>query len=256
MCVTLLVTAVVMVREEEDNMNVINTAAPIAIEDLKKYFTDKTSFYVIDYKESKLKGSKLITYLSNLDLPCDIDINVSGEEFYSLVQEYMISPMLVNIRSLEFAAMDVIQEAKGISDNGHKEFIDQNKDLVDSWISKLDSLTLYNMYMINSEETKKFAQSFPKEETDSVVGVNFVSLLKHPEFYSLYQKIEEDKLKFYEKYFNEYMFKGRNMYSFWANENNPLFLLTFGIGEGQISPDEYVDAKEKSLQGIANASSV
>ena len=245
-----------MVREEEDNMNAINTAAPIAIEDLKKYFTDKTSFYVIDYKESKLKGSKLITYLSNLDLPCDIDINVSGEEFYSLVQEYMISPMLVNIRSLEFAAMDVIQEAKGISDNGHKEFIDQNKDLVDSWISKLDSLTLYNMYMINSEETKKFAQSFPKEETDSVVGVNFVSLLKHPEFYSLYQKIEEDKLKFYEKYFNEYMFKGRNMYSFWANENNPLFLLTFGIGEGQISPDEYVDAKEKSLQGIANASSV
>jgi hypothetical protein len=25
------------------------------------------------------------------------------------------------------------------------------------------------------------------------------------------------------------MFKGKNLFSFWANENNPLFLLTWGI---------------------------
>ena len=37
-------------------MNIIKTAAPIAIEDLKKYFTDKTSFYDINYADSKLKG--------------------------------------------------------------------------------------------------------------------------------------------------------------------------------------------------------
>jgi hypothetical protein len=251
-----LVTAVVMVHEEEDNMNLINTPAPIAIEDLKQYFTDKNSFYIINYNESKLKGSKLITYLSNLDLPCDIDLNISVDEFYSLLKEYMSSPMLVNIRSLEFAVMGVIQQAKGISDNGHKQFIEQNRDLIDRWISKIDSLTLYNMYIINSDETKNFAQAFPKDDTDSVEGVNFVSLLKHPEFYSLYHKIEEDKLKFYEKYFNEYMFKGKNMYSFWANGNNPLFLLTFSIGEGSFSPEEYIDAKEKSLQGIENVSSV
>ena len=28
------------------------------------------------------------------------------------------------------------------------------------------------------------------------------------------------------------MFRGKNLYSYWANENNPLFLITFGISEG------------------------
>jgi hypothetical protein len=28
------------------------------------------------------------------------------------------------------------------------------------------------------------------------------------------------------------MFKGQNLYSYWATENNPLFLITFGISNG------------------------
>jgi hypothetical protein len=237
-------------------MNLLNVSAPIAIEDLKKYFTDKSTFYVINYAASKLKGSKLITYLSNLDLPVDIELNVSEEEQYELIKEYMTSPMLVNVGSLEFYVMSIIQEAKGLSDNGHKEFIEQNKELIDSWISKLDSLTLYNMFTINSEETKKFAESFPLDETEDIHGVNFISLLKHPEFYSLYEKIDQSSLKFYKKYFNEYMFKGKNLYSYWANINNPLFLLTFGIGSGDITAEQYVEARNETIQGMQNVSSI
>jgi hypothetical protein len=237
-------------------MNILNVSAPIAIEDLKKYFTDKTTFYVINYAESKLRGSKLITYLSNLDLPVDIDLNVNEEERYELIKDYMNSPMLVNIGSLEFAVMSVIEEAKGLNDNGHKEFITQNKDLVDKWISKLDSLTLYNMFIINSEKMKDFVESFPLDETQEIVGVNFISLLKHPEFYSLYRKVDKQTLKFYKNYFNEYMFKGKNMYSFWANPNNPLFLLTFGIGSGDVTAEQYVEARNQSIQGLENVTPV
>ena len=28
------------------------------------------------------------------------------------------------------------------------------------------------------------------------------------------------------------MFKGKNLYSYWANDNNPLFLLTVSIANG------------------------
>ena len=49
--------------------NVIKTIAPIAIEDLKKYFLDKSITYNIDYTNSKIKGTKLLTYISNLDIP-------------------------------------------------------------------------------------------------------------------------------------------------------------------------------------------
>ena len=238
-------------------MNIIKTAAPIAIEDLKKYFTDKTSFYDINYADSKLKGSKLITYLSNLDLPVDIDLTGSAlEDSYSLLKDYMNSPMLVNIQSLEYFVMSVLREAKGLSDiSSHKEFIEENKDLVNTWINKLDSLTLYNMYIINSEETKTFAESFPKNDTDDITGVNFISLLKHEDFYTLYSKVDKSSLKFYTKYFNEYMFKGKNLYSFWANKNNPMFLLTFAIGNG-LNTEEYIKAKQETIQGMQNATSV
>jgi hypothetical protein len=237
-------------------MNILNVSAPIAIEDLKKYFTDKTTFYNINYAESKLRGSKLITYLSNLDLPVDIEINVSDDEKYQLIKDYMNSPMLVNIESLEFAVMSVVEEAKGLGKYGHKQFIEQNEELINKWISKLDSLTLYNMFIINSEETKQFADSFPLDETQDITGVNFISLLKHPEFYSLYRKIDQSKLKFYKSYFNEYMFKGKNMYSFWANPNNPLFLLTFGIGSGEVTTEEYLNAKTQSIQGMQNVTPI
>jgi hypothetical protein len=86
--------------------------------------------------------------------------------------------------------------------------------------------------------------------------VNFISLLKKPEFYSIYQKIDQSKLKFYKNYFNEYMFKGKNMYSFWANQNNPLFLLTFAIGSGEVTTDQYIEAKKQSIQGMQNVTSV
>jgi hypothetical protein len=238
-------------------MNIIKTPAPIAIEDLKKYFVDKNTLYDINYLHSKLKGSKLITYLSNLDLPCNIDLSESSlEDQYSLVKEYMQSPMLVNIRSLEYFVISILAVAKGLTeDQSHSNFINENNELIEKWINKIDSLTLYNMYIINSDQTKQFAESFPKDETEDITGVNFISLLKHEEFYLLYNKVDKDKLKFYTKYFNEYMFKGKNLYSFWANKNNPMFLLTFAIGNGLNSQD-YIKAKQETIQGMQHVTSV
>lgn len=237
-------------------MNIIETIAPISIENLKKYFTDKTIVYLVDYENSTLKGAKLLTYLSNLDLPCDIKLT-NTEEDYSLVKDYMTSPMLSNIRSLEFKVIEILMEYKGLLvDKTNQEFITDNQELLSKWASKLDSLTIYNMYMINSAEFKQFAESHPHDDTDDLVGVNFISLLKHPEFYSFYSKIPKENLKFYTKYFNEYMFKGKSLFSFWANENNPLFLLTYGISEGIVTGKEYVEAKKETAQGTLNVTPV
>jgi hypothetical protein len=46
------------------------------------------------------------------------------------------------------------------------------------------------------------------------------------------------------------MFKGKNLYSYWANINNPMFLLTFGIGSGDVTTEQYVEARNQSIQGI------
>ena len=43
------------------------------------------------------------------------------------------------------------------------------------------------------------------------------------------------------------MFKGKSMFSFWANENNPLFLLTYGISEGLVDAKIYNEAKRQTI---------
>ena len=75
-------------------------------------------------------------------------------------------------------------------------------------------------------------KGFPEDGTEELTGINFLSLLKYEPFYIYYSKIKQSNLKFYTKYFNEYMFKGKNLYEYWATENNPLFLISFGISEG------------------------
>ena len=82
-------------------MNIIETTAPIGLEDLKKYFNDKTVSYVIDYSTSKLQGSKLLTYISNLDLPIDVKFDPTTEQGQELLKAYMESTFLVSVPSLE-----------------------------------------------------------------------------------------------------------------------------------------------------------
>ena len=91
---------------------------------------------------------------------------------------------------------------------------------------------IYNLHTIDLEDAKDFIDSAPKNNTDSLVGVNFVSLLKHEEIYHLIVDTELTDCVFYEKYFDEYMFKGKNLYSYWANDNNPLFLTTWAVATG------------------------
>jgi len=226
-------------------MNIIETIVPISIDNLKKHFTDKETFYLIDYKNSELKGKKLLTYLSNLDLPSDIK-----EPDLELIKEYLHSITLVNINSLENIVIDILLEYKGISKtNKYETFIKENKDIISLWSDKLDSLSVFNMYIVNSDEFKQYANSFIKDDTASLEGVNFVSLLKKERFYLFYNKLNSN-IKFYTHYFNDYMFRGKNLYEFWATSKNPMFLLTWGITQGK--GKDYIEAKIKDKEIIKN----
>ena len=232
--------------------NVIKTIAPISLDNLKIYFSDKSTRYLIDYKNSKLQGQKLLTYLGNLDLKCDIEVeDIKDPEFQNLLQTYFDSTTLVNVPVLERAAMHVLFEYKGLIDSqDFAEFIKTNIGLIEQWIDRLSSLVLFNTYVINDEAAKNEVYSFPEDPTDSVQGINWVSLLKHEDFYYFYQTLDFSKLKYYSKYFSENMFKGRNLYSFWATEHNPLFLITWGILEQQINSKEWSSLLNQAQQEI------
>jgi hypothetical protein len=215
-------------------MNTIETIAPISIETLKKYFENKSVEFILDYTNSKIKSTKLLTYLSNLDIPCDIKVSTI-EEKQELLKDYLHSSMLCNIPLLEIETINLLLVYKGIiedTDNVYEKFIQDNEEIILSWVSKLDSLILYNVHIFDVEEFKNYIKEFPLDDTKNVIGINFVSLLKHEYFYVYYDIVFEEGLKFYKSYFEEYMFKGQNLYAYWATAANPMFLLSFGISEG------------------------
>jgi len=210
--------------------NIIETTAPIDINHLKEYFQDKTISFLIDYDKSSLKGEKLLTYLSNLDIPADIKFETE-EGMHECLEAYLHSTSLVNIHTLEMLVISLLLK--------HLSF-PQYDEILDFWKERLDSLPTYNLYVVNSEYFKHFAESHEHDDTKSLQGINWVSLLKNVQFYQYYQIADTKNVKFFDSYFNEYMFKGKNLYEFWANENNTMFLLTWDIAKNakQVSSEE------------------
>ena len=229
----------------------INTIVPIELKDLKKYFEDKTQSYQIDYLNSKLKGAQFLTYLSNLDIPCDL-VNYDND----LLKEYFETSMLVNIPTLEKAAMVVLFEHKGlVKEVKNAKFISENLEIIEKWASRLESLPLYNMSIVGEGAFKEYVEKYPTDETEDTQGINFVSLLKNKDFYFYYNKPDETIVKNYTKYFREYMFKGKCLLDFWGNKNNPMFLMTWAVAEGKFDIKKYTDAKRKDIE-VINATPV
>ena len=231
-------------------MNIVETVAPIAIDDLKKYFENKDTKYIIDYDASELKGEKLLVYIGNLDLPCDIKFG-STESAYELLEAYFKTTHLVNVDVLEKNALSILYQFRGFYSKVDHEFIEQNYEIIQEWAKKLVSLTLYNLYTVGAQQFKSFVESYPEDPTKDLTGINFISLLKHEDLYEFITVVDQKELTYYSSYFNEYMFKGKNMYSYWANENNPMFLLTYGIANGDVIPDEYIQAKKHTIQELS-----
>jgi hypothetical protein len=229
----------------------IDTIVPIELKNLKKYFEDKTETYNIDYIGSKLKGAQFLTYISNLDIPCDIS-NYDDE----LLLAYFETQMLVNIPMLERVAMQVLFEHKGLIKNVvHGAFISQNLEIIEQWANKLESLPLYNMSIIGEGAFKDFVDSYPKDDSNDVKGINFVSLLKHKDFYFYYNKSNEKNVRYYTKYFTEYMFKGKSLFDYWGVKENPMFLMTWAVAEGKFDTKKYNEAKKADI-GNLNATPV
>lgn len=222
-------------------MQIIETTAPISLENLKVYFKDKNTLYLINYEESQLKEEVLLTYIGNIEIPCDI-VFKEKSNLLDMVQKYLHFKQIINVPILEMKVIDILFQFKGLIEAVDKEFIDANQQILEVWAKKLDSLTLYNMWMIDSEEFKDYVRSFPTNETDSIEGINFVSLLKHESFYDFYSLMDESKLEYYPAYFNDYMFKGNSIYAYWANESNPMFLLTWSIASGNLDNNEFISA--------------
>lgn len=204
-------------------MEKIYTTAPIALPDLKRKFTEDVEF-VIDYDNSKFKGKILITYLSNLDIKCELQIR-DPDQALALLEEYLNIPTLVRVPDLENLAINVLLEYQGKPNKLNIEvddFIARNQEALARWTRRINSLILYTMQI--NQQFQEIVEEFPEDLDDGVVGINFVQLIKHELFPLLLEGVKPEELTWNKTFFNDYVFAGSNLFTYFSVKENPLFL--------------------------------
>ena len=236
------------------------TKAPIPLEDLKEYFSNKELQFIINYKISDLKEEKLLTYLSNLDVPCDVHFkDCSIDEKMTLIKAYFNTRMLVHIKSLEVTALLIVLLNKGIdntsmysnkmlSKNQMEDFIKNNRDIINRWTTAIASGSVYNLTTINDNSIKKLAEDFEIVDDADYCGINYVKLYNYESVYELFPLVEGKK--YFVRQFTEAMFKGVPMFNYWNVPNNIIATMTKAIASGNMDSDKYFKLKNSAIENV------
>lgn len=204
------------------------STAPISIPVLKRKFTEDIEF-VIDYDNSKYKGKTLIQYLSNLNISVKIIVK-DFDGMLDLMKHYFNSPTLVHIGDLEDMAMQMLLAYTGKHhglDFDTAPFFEENKEILDKWVRRLNSGVLYAIKADNRFSAG--LEQYPKDPDSSLGGINFVTLFEHPFFTFFIEGVDITTLSWNPSLFEENMFAGSNMFEYFASKENPLFIGLLGI---------------------------
>lgn len=250
------------------NTKTRNVTAPLTMEQIKEFFLDKSLQFVVDYTNSALKGKVFLTYISNLDLPAEIDLSGSSkEEIKALVQDYMEVrnineskglATLVSLILLYGRGVDISEFQAPLSLEEMKQFADENKDLMDRWYAFLDSMILFSMMsvqLVDKDENgvdigvPAFETAFPgffdKYETVDdplFIGSNVVNLFQVPMFLERYFSVPTPEPKYFKQQFTEYMFKGKRLFHYFANENNTFFKFLIALVTNKVTVEDMMKA--------------
>jgi len=221
-------------------MEKIKTVCPIPMEQLKQFFSNKENYvFEIDYENSSLQGDKLLTYLSNIDIPCDIDpATISNEQLNDLLKEYITNTTtLINIPLLVTHALICLLTIKsdnkviwdcpqGFTKEQTESFVVANFDSLRAMLDVLESTMLYNINSIACDELKEETKEFDTVDNKNYCGINFVWLVQRQEFVHLLENIDKNKQKYYTHQYDKYIYKGKCLFDFWMHPNNHIALFT------------------------------
>ncbi len=249
--------------------------APLTMDQIKEFFINKNLLFVIDYAKSSVKGKVFLTYISNLDLPAEVDFaDTSVEERMELLKDFMESRNINETKGLTLLTAAVLLHNKGVnierdivpfvplSLDEMKAFAAKNPALMERWYTFLDSMMLFAMYSVQLVETTDdgsqvaipaFETAFPgffdkyeKIDDPLYIGSNVVNLFRIPLFLELYFSIPAPTPgKYFKQQFTEYMFKGKRLIHYFDVPENSFFSFLVALCTKQTTVEKMIEA----LQG-------
>lgn len=213
---------------------------PLASDEMVHFFTDKNKFVEVDFDESlkNMTERAMLLYVSNLGMKCAFNkvTHALISEFMTL-KNFVDAPMLSAIQAniLYYAKYQQIPYTIALDDFGCDkihDFIFDNPELIIEQLLFLDSFLLYIETRKEDSECEKYN---PDDELHDELGFSLLKLLSFEDFMIIYSTeippLEEQT--YYTKYFDEYMFQGKNL--FYYAHTSPLFGMVKAIEDGTIT---------------------
>lgn len=206
---------------------------PLDDNQLLEFIDNQDKVYEIDFSKNTLDNQTALTYLSNLEMKCNVDFsNLSLEQKFDLIKTYMMFDSMVSIENLEKITLQIFNQYKGLiiedsildilSKDEISSFIKDNSDLLQKYDEVLSSIFFFNLMSFYNDEEKELMKKGCTKiiQNPRYIGINFVNLLKYPEFYAQFLLDKPKYIYYFKEYFEDYMFKGYNLFKFLQTENN------------------------------------
>ena len=226
-----------------DTSNSIFSIVPIDLDNIKKYFTDKTINFQIDYSKSQLHTDKFLVYLSNLGIPADLTHDkISLYQRISLLESYMNLSSVVSVPTLNIAASSIVMRRKGydltdtypnalFTEVEVDNFIEDQYEMVDKWVVFLDSCLIYAQKCIPEMDVEEYLTAdIPIIHNKNYVGQSIVELFSLDFFFHNYYQKPVGELAYFRPQFEDYMFQGKNLYHYFATQHNFLLPMLRTLG--------------------------
>jgi hypothetical protein len=256
-----------MAHEEEGNMSmenqeeILEVTVPLKVEELKRFIENKEeTFYYINYSKSDINEGVFLNYLSNLELPCDVILeDMSFEEKERFFKAYMSSKSIVNTESVALNIARILLEYRGIDTSEMyqnpaldpketKLFIEKNEGLLKNWEHFIESTIVYALYITKDVEVDNDIKSqTPAIDDSNFVGLNIVNMFKIPSFLEFFFLAPiKHELSFFTRQFEEYMFKGNNLYEYFFSDQNQIFALFLAQLSNEVGNDLLQSAMQEA----------
>lgn len=218
--------------------NIIETTVPIPVSTLRDIIGKEDVKLIVDLSGSKVNPQQALIYLSNLEL--NIDVIFSEEDKLNVLSAYLTLPTLLKCPKLETMALELILQVKEVIliDWLNDEWIEEHSEIITKWISLIDSMTLYMLTTVNDDGLREEVNKYPLDESSDTKGINFVHLFDNILFPVALSTVNKDLLKNYSKYFNDYMYKGKSLFHFWAVPENDFHLTMVMLASEELVSDE------------------
>lgn len=245
---------------ETQEIEIKHAKVPFTIEEMIEYFLNKNKFYIINYKDSELKGNRFLSYVGNLEIPFEINyIGVSKEEKFELVLEFLKSRNIIKLGSLALTSAEILLRYRGLSnlkistnpifsDSEFNDFIKENEEIISKWTTFVLSTNLFMLTTVKElNEGYNFKEGFKEIEDANYIGQNIVQLFSVPSFMEAFFSLPIDREIFFFKHqFEDYMFKGNNLFFYYGCPENMPYVIFDSMIRGTINPEQIEEIRKAS----------